>query len=37
MVPLEWSRNYSDLVLEVEEENAAAQKFYEKREYKAPV
>lgn len=35
MEPLEWSRNYSELVLEVEEENAAAQKFYEKREYKA--
>jgi len=35
MEPLEWSRNYSDLVLEVEEENIGAQKFYERREYKA--
>lgn len=31
----EWSRNYYEMVLEVEEENIAAQKFYEKKGYVA--
>jgi GNAT superfamily N-acetyltransferase len=35
MEPLEWSRNYSELVLEVEEENRMAQGFYQKRGYQA--
>lgn len=31
----EWSRSYYEMILEVEEENEAAQTFYEKRAYKA--
>jgi len=31
----EWSRDYFEMVLEVEEENEAAQRFYEKRSYVA--
>jgi len=33
MESLEWSRNYYEMVLEVEEENVLAQKFYEKKGY----
>jgi ribosomal protein S18 acetylase RimI-like enzyme len=35
MESLEWSRNYYEMVLEVEEENVLAQKFYEKKGYMA--
>lgn len=31
----EWTRPYFEMVLEVEEENIAAQEFYERRDYKA--
>lgn len=35
MEPLEWNRNYYEMVLEVEEENILAQQFYEKKGYVA--